>query len=1586
MFTKIATSLRVTRLSEIKVALLVSAALLGTSVPTAAQTVSVNSVIAPNTTSVVAATSVTVTVAGASGDSGDWIGLYPVGSSDGSYVTWSFLNGSHTEPANGLTSASIATYAPISPGQYEWRLYDEFWTHLATSGAVTVTTTTAVLTVNGMTTSVGLGAGAHVSLGLAGGPARADDWVALYAVGAGTWQYLDAKFLNGSVWPPSTGQADASLGFILPTAPGNYQFRLMTGNETLATSGTIAVAASTAELALNGIAPPTAVAVTPGSQITVDVNGGPANAGDWVALYSASTTDPWSYLAFRYLNDTATVPQAGLSAATLHFNAPSVPGTYELRFLTEPGGYSLSDGGLLATRTITVSPATAVVNVNGVSAPATATAGAGTRLTVGVVGGPARADDWVGLYAVGAGTWQYLDRKFLNGSVSPPAVGLSDATVSFIAPTAAGNYQLRLMTLNEAVATSSTVAVSAPIATLAVNGSAGQVSVAAGAQLTVSVNGGPANPGDSVALYAAASTQRWSYLAVRYLNDTQSPPQTGSATGTLHFDAPSTPGTYELRFFSESGGYSLADGGLLATSGHVVVPSTNIHTAAPTITPSTGGTYATPQLVTISTTTADAVIRYTVDGSEPSATSVLYSSAFVIDASVVVKARAFHTDWIDSDTTTATLTIVPGTLSTPVASPGAGWIRPTQAIALVADAGTEIRYTLDGNDPTSGSTLYTGPITIAADNTTLRARAFRTNWTTSAASSGLYRFDTTAPSITTRQFPGPFQGWQLTPVTVTFSCSDDVAVESCPMPVVVNTEGANQIVSAVVIDEAGNQTPVSQTLNLDFTAPLISLTSPAEAISTTDTSIVLTAAVSDGLSGLAGVKCSGVVASVASGQATCTVPLRPGHNDLAVVARDVAGNVRSAGIVVTRTGTSTALTLSPMQQSVLVDEGVTLTLADDFGAEIAGAMWATDDSGIVSVSEDDPPVLTGVAPGTATITVTKNGLSAEATVTVIAGAVFPDGVARWILDGSPGFEYWGVLNANRVDPSVPEMFTIELGSDWMVRGVSALGRAQSVIAAPGYPLMGDSFGGLVSYTGGNSGSSLYGPDNRYTGFARFAGPPNAAPWRYESLDSIGTPAQAPDGTIYVLEKFRVGTNGFQQLAIIETQLVALDGATGLVKSRYTLDRERRNLISNGSVQCAANYEAIPETVGPVVGNDGAGYLLVRTQSQVRTQNCPNVLLSQDIGVKLLRMSPEGETAWTTIYSYHCNRGSIDPEICDQAPQLRDLIPDGAGGVLARVTYTASAVFDFLHGANYTFETRVSRITPEGVQYTNTINRDDYFVPMMAGDDGTALFFTNAAWHLMDVTNWSALWTNPNTRLQPVTATLQRGTAMLDVDSGNLIEFNAAGAPTNSSPFGGTWGYQSAFGLWTSSEWGLTARFSLPLNESATRFGVLGTGQQAPRATTFANREIAALIALEFVYPTSANTNSEYGGLVCREGNGFMWSRLVTDEDQGSVTVPDNLCETGTMAARFHTHPPKELDRPSGGDYPRADQIPNMPNYLMAPIPNTALPNNGLFPTRQQFYKYWKVGNSPSINNVCTRVTLTTWQPFVAGANCNTPIP
>lgn len=78
--------------------------------------------------------------------------------------------------------------------------------------------------------------------------------------------------------------------------------------------------------------------------------------------------------------------------------------------------------------------------------------------------------------------------------------------------------------------------------------------------------------------------------------------------------------------------------------------------ASPVFNPA-GGTYTSTQSVTITCATSGAQIRYTTDGTEPTASSALYSAALTISSTTTVKAKAFVSGMTSSATISQTYTI-----------------------------------------------------------------------------------------------------------------------------------------------------------------------------------------------------------------------------------------------------------------------------------------------------------------------------------------------------------------------------------------------------------------------------------------------------------------------------------------------------------------------------------------------------------------------------------------------------------------------------------------------------------------------------------------------------------------------------------------------------------------------------------------------------------------------------------------------------------------------------------------------------------------------------------------------------------------
>jgi len=114
--------------------------------------------------------------------------------------------------------------------------------------------------------------------------------------------------------------------------------------------------------------------------------------------------------------------------------------------------------------------------------------------------------------------------------------------------------------------------------------------------------------------------------------------------------------------------------------------------ATPSVTPVTG-TYTSARTVTITNGTPGAAIRYTTDGSTPTATAgTVYTVPFTVSATATVKAIAFLSGMTDSDVATSTITISgPINLNialnkTATASSSIGG--NTAAMAFDADSGT----------------------------------------------------------------------------------------------------------------------------------------------------------------------------------------------------------------------------------------------------------------------------------------------------------------------------------------------------------------------------------------------------------------------------------------------------------------------------------------------------------------------------------------------------------------------------------------------------------------------------------------------------------------------------------------------------------------------------------------------------------------------------------------------------------------------------------------------------------------------------------------------------------------------------------
>ena len=138
--------------------------------------------------------------------------------------------------------------------------------------------------------------------------------------------------------------------------------------------------------------------------------------------------------------------------------------------------------------------------------------------------------------------------------------------------------------------------------------------------------------------------------------------------------------------------------------------------AAPVIAPN-GGSLAPAQPVTLTTTTPNAAIYYTTDGSLPTPAATLYTGPFTLAVNSTVHAIASAQNYLQSAVSTAVFTLVTQT-PVPLFTPSGGTYSSAQQVTITsAIPGAAIYYTADGSTPTTNSAVYSSPVTVAATAT-----------------------------------------------------------------------------------------------------------------------------------------------------------------------------------------------------------------------------------------------------------------------------------------------------------------------------------------------------------------------------------------------------------------------------------------------------------------------------------------------------------------------------------------------------------------------------------------------------------------------------------------------------------------------------------------------------------------------------------------------------------------------------------------------------------------------------------------------------------------------------------------------------
>lgn len=233
-----------------------------------------------------------------------------------------------------------------------------------------------------------------------------------------------------------------------------------------------------------------------------------------------------------------------------------------------------------------------------------------------------------------------------------------------------------------------------------------------------------------------------------------------------------------------------------------------------------------------------------------------------------------------------------------------GWYTSDVTISLSAvdgppGCGTGVLYTEYSLDGTTWNT-YQVPFVLTTEGAnTVYYRSIDYEGNVEATQSRIISIDKTPPVITgAPTTPANSYGWYNTDVVVHFDATDTVSGVYWMTPdQMLSAEAANQSVSGTAIDMAGNSAIYTVTgINIDKTAPTVTITSPAATTYNNTDSFNIGWGVTDGLSGVASEGGTLDGSPVSNGQMINLLIVAAGPHTVTVTGVDQAGNLGSASV------------------------------------------------------------------------------------------------------------------------------------------------------------------------------------------------------------------------------------------------------------------------------------------------------------------------------------------------------------------------------------------------------------------------------------------------------------------------------------------------------------------------------------------------------------------------------------------------------------------------------------------------------------------------------------------------------------------
>ena len=338
-----------------------------------------------------------------------------------------------------------------------------------------------------------------------------------------------------------------------------------------------------------------------------------------------------------------------------------------------------------------------------------------------------------------------------------------------------------------------------------------------------------------------------------------------------------------------------------------------------------------------------------------------------------------------------------------------------------------------------------------------------------------------------------------------------------------------------------------------------------------------------------------IVSSWTDSQVVALVAASAQNGFAQIVQNGVPSNV--INFSVPPSGTRTTVSITPSLMNLLVGSTRSLQALDVNGIPIHGLTWAVTDSTVTSLSTDDPPILTALAPGHVTITAGDG----SADITVYSEAGLTPGTVIWSNPGD-GSGVTKIVPAVPSATGVADVFSFQasgnvqaIASDGTVAWTANIGQASAMPDFQGGLVVMDDYS--IKKLDGLTGQSY----PAYT----YAQPP-CFPNQHQGCSDYSAAVLAhTDGTIFALEADSV---------------IGIDPTTG--QSKFRVPMEHGNTDVYGRILGDVN----PSVRSMIVAGDGYAYAsyLYRRATQTTTNSSSSRY--DDVYLKVLRVGPGGDSS------------------------------------------------------------------------------------------------------------------------------------------------------------------------------------------------------------------------------------------------------------------------------------------------------------------------------------------------------------------------